>query len=51
MYGQKPNAVHVSSLFGLHHDAKKKKHELFHMYLSFYLFIYLKFILKSKKVW
>ena len=29
---------------------KNKKHELFHMYLDFYL-LFLKFVLKSKKVW
>lgn len=53
MYDQKPNAIHVSSLFGLHHGAKKKKKGMsfFICILSFiYLFI-LKFVLKSKKVW
>lgn len=50
MYDQKPNAIHVSSLFGLHHGAKKKKrHELLHMYLEFYLFIYFKVCLEKQE--
>lgn len=52
MYDQKPNAIHVSSLFGLHHDAKKKKKKTMSFFiciLIFFLFIYFEVCLEKQE--